>query len=285
MTKITTFPPQVFSLMGQREYQQDSCYPVNDETNPNFFIVCDGVGGSERGELASQTVTAEMAAVLDNVDWDLPFTPEHLGEALAMVYKALDSKASGIDTATTLTLLCFHAGGCLMAHIGDSRIYQFRPDEGIIFRTEDHSLVNRMVKSGKISPQEALTHPDRNVITRCMQPCDGKPHDRATVRTTNNVRKGDIFLLCSDGVTDEIDDDTLCDIILSDDSFDEKTDHLATLCEDASDNATAILIEVSEVCTDDEEIFDNTEEVSPEGEDVYEMSFWTRIKQIFKSNS
>ena len=152
--------------MGQRDYQQDSLFPNNEEAllQHHFFIVCDGVGGCEHGELASQTVTTRMAEILDNVDWEQEFTAEHFAEALAMTCHTLDQVAAGVDTATTLTLLCTHSTGCLMAHIGDSRIYQLRPGKGIVYRSEDHSLVNDMVRSGKITAQEALTHPDRNVI-------------------------------------------------------------------------------------------------------------------------
>lgn len=283
--QILTSPPSVFHLMGQRDYQQDSLFPNHEEAlmQHHFFIVCDGVGGCEHGELASQTVTTRMAEILDSVDWEQEFTTDHFAEALAMTCHTLDKVAAGVDTATTLTMLCMHANGCLMAHVGDSRIYQLRPGKGIVYRSEDHSLVNDMVRSGKITAQQALTHPDRNIITRCLQPVSGRTHDRATVRTTNDVRKGDIFLLCSDGVTDEIDDETLCDMLLDDESCEEKANHLSALCDDADDNATAILIEVSGVEGGTEPVYDTTQEVAPQGETVLKVPFWERIKRFWES--
>lgn len=278
---IHPLPPCAFHLIGQRDYQQDCLYPTNEEAidNQRFCLVCDGVGGSECGELASQIVSAEMTKLLSLVDWDSPFTPQHFKEILTITYKALDSRAKGIDTATTLALTCIHSEGCLMAHIGDSRIYQFRPGEGIVYKSEDHTLVNAMVRDGRISSKEALAHPDRDVITRCMQPLKRKAHDSATVRMTNNVKKGDLFLLCSDGVTDEIGDDTLCEILLSTESCKEKVNKLATLCDDARDNATAILMEVYDVTIEsDEMIFDTTTEVSPEDERIFKTNIWTRIR-------
>ena len=282
--RIQTFPPSAFTMRGQREYQQDALAYGDDDADGqhHFFIVCDGVGGSEHGELASQTVTWRMKELLDNVEWGKPFSSNDFAELLSLTYATLDMKASGKDTATTLVLLCFHQGGCLMAHIGDSRIYQLRPDAGIIYRSEDHSLVNDLMRRGKITPEEALSHPERHVITRCMQPSKGKMHDRATVRMTNDVRKGDLFLLCTDGVSDEIDDASLSEILLAPGSCGEKADRMAAFCEAASDNATAILVEVSEVVTGEkEQPYDFTNEVSPLGETVSNVSLWSRIKQLF----
>lgn len=283
--RILTSPPSVFHLMGQREYQQDSLFPKNEEAllQQHFFIVCDGVGGCEHGELASQTVTTRMAEILDNVDWEQEFTAEHFAEALAITCRTLDQVAAGVDTATTLTMLCTHSKGCLMAHIGDSRIYQLRPGKGIVYRSEDHSLVNDMVRSGKITAQEALTHPDRNIITRCLQPMGGRTHDRATVRMTNDVRKGDLFLLCSDGVTDEVDDVALCELLLAEDTCEAKANRLAALCDDADDNATAILIEVSDVEEATEPIYNTTQEVAPQGEMVLKTSIWSRIRRLWEN--
>ncbi len=282
---IQTSAPSAFHLMGQRDYQQDSLYPDIADAQPqhHFFIVCDGVGGSEHGELASQTVTVRLAEILNEVDWEQEFTTDHFAEALAMTCSTLDKEAAGIDTATTLTLLCLHSEGCLMAHIGDSRIYQLRPGVGVIYRSEDHSLVHDMVKSGKITAQQAANHPDRNIITRCLQPMRGRAHDRATVHTTNDVRKGDVFLLCSDGVTDEVSDDTLAELLLSADSIDEKANRLAALCDDADDNATAIIIGVEAVSEAPETVCSHTMEVAAQGEAVQSTSVWARIKNFWES--
>lgn len=282
--QILTFPPSVFSLMGQREYQQDALAygDVDAEGQQHFFIVCDGVGGSEHGELASQTVTRRMKELLNNVEWKMPFSNKDLAELLSLTNATLDMEADGIDTATTLSLLCFHQKGCMMAHIGDSRIYQLRPGEGIIYQSEDHSLVNDLVRKGEITPEAALSHPERNVITRCMKPSKGRMHDCATVKMTNNVMKGDLFLLCSDGVSDEIDNESLSEMLLAAGNCNEKADRMAAFCEDADDNATAILLEVSEVVKDEEEHpYDFTCEVSPLGESVVNVSLWSRIKHLF----
>ena len=282
--RILTFPPAAFCLMGQRDYQQDAfAFGEGDEEGQqHFFIVCDGVGGSEHGEIASQTVTKRMKELLDNVEWAMPFSNDDFAELLTLTYSTLDREANGIDTATTLALLCFHPKGCMMAHIGDSRIYQLRPGEGIVYRSEDHSLVNDLLRKGAITPDAALSHPDRNVITRCMRPTKGRMHDGATVKTTNNVMRGDIFLLCSDGVSDEIDDESLVEMLLARGSCSEKMNRMATFCDTADDNATAIILEVCDVEMDeDEQPYDFTNEVVPMEETTVNVSLWSRIKQLF----
>ena len=120
-------------------------------------------------------------------------------------YLAAHPEAVGM--ATTLTMLAFDdGGGVTVAHIGDSRVYQFR-DGRIVFRTEDHSLVHVWVKLGRITAEEASRHPQRHVITRAIQGSSA-PAEADVVRLTD-VRPGDRFLLCTDGVTDVITDDAL----------------------------------------------------------------------------
>ena len=103
--------------------------------------------------------------------------------------------------ATTLAMMVMTGRGVLVAHIGDSPILQLRPHEGTIFRTSDHSLVAEMVARGDITAEDALQHPQRNIITRCMFVPDRQRRiSQATVDMIADVRPGDVFLLCSDGV-------------------------------------------------------------------------------------
>ena len=97
------------------------------------------------------------------------------------------------------------------------------------------------------------------------------------------MRKGDLFLLCSDGVTDDVDDATLCELLLADDTCESKANRLAALCDDADDNATAILIEVSGVEDATEPIYDTIQEVAPQGETVLKTSVWSRIKRLWEN--
>lgn len=150
--------------------------------------------------------------------------------------------------ATTLAFAAMTSDGVFVAHIGDSRVYQIRPSVGIVFCTEDHSLVNALLKNEVITPEEAVSHPQRNVITRCMNvQRDRRNYYEATIDVVRDVKAGDIFLLCSDGVYDEAGNDVISELLSCDSSLKEKRDKLAERTSDSHDNNTAILIEIKSV--------------------------------------
>lgn len=239
--------------MGKRDNQEDSLYPRQPMSRPGqkFFVVCDGVGGSEDGELASSIVAAHIGKKLSKMNLNEVFNDEKMLEVLDDAYIALDNAATddNRDMGTTLTMLCFHAGGCVMAHIGDSRIYQIRPHQGIIYRSDDHSLVNQLLRAGHITAEEAINHPQSNVITRCMSPTfPDQRRSMATVYYTSDVREDDVFVLCSDGVLHCITDDELVQLLLDPAMSDsEKVAELARICVHSSDNNTAWVVRVDDV--------------------------------------
>lgn len=264
--KIILNQPYSFCQKGQRDYQEDARWPDADlpPLSQHFFIVCDGVGGCEKGDVASATVCSAMTEKLESVDFAKDFTPHEFSQVLDTAYDALDDKVdeSNSDMATTMVFVCFHAGGCTMAHIGDSRIYQYRKDEGIIYRSDDHSLANKMVHEGKLSPEEAESHPQSNIITRYMSPVeDDEERWEATMVTTDDVMPGDIFLLCTDGVSSCVTDNTMIEILDSKISNEDKTRQIAAECIYSSDNNTCFLIPVKEVGGRHSESLDITDDV------------------------
>lgn len=255
-----------FCQQGQRDYQEDSRYPNADSISgtQRFFVVCDGVGGCEKGEVASQTVCQAIGKVMAGTDFNSDFTNQHFHKVLDAAYNALDKIVNdeNRDMGTTMTFICFHAGGCTMAHIGDSRIYQIRPSEGIIYRSDDHSLVNSMVHNGMLTPDEADTHSERNVITRYMEAVEADQNRcMATVMRTEDVKAGDYFLLCTDGVLHCISDDELLDLLSGKESDEEKMLTLAEKSKDSEDNNTAWLISIQSVTqTEESDSDDDTTE-------------------------
>ena len=244
-----------FHQIGHREYQEDSRFPDVDATNQEqrFFVVCDGVGGCDKGEVASQTVCESIGKSMSRVDFEDDFTNEDFNRVLDAAYDALDAKrnSSNREMATTLTFVCFHGGGCTMAHIGDSRIYQIRPSEGILYRSDDHSMVNTMVHNGVLTPEQAINHPQGNVITRYMESVDyDQNRCMATVMRTVDLATGDYFIICSDGVLHSVTDDELVEILSSDASDEDKMRLIAHKSEDSEDNNTAYLVSIAEVYTD-----------------------------------
>lgn len=244
--------PYSFCQKGRRSNQEDARFPDDDSPQgvKPAFVVCDGVGGQDKGEIASRTVADAIGVYMDNVDLTEPFDASDFSNVLEYVYNRLN-KVMGRDNremATTMTFVCFHGNGVFCAHMGDSRIYHIRPGVGILYQSEDHSLVNALVHSGNITPEEAINHPQSNVITRCIGYVEkGAEKPSATTMQIEDVESGDYFFLCSDGVLHKVDDSKLYNILSSDISDKYKMEQFADLSKDSSDNNTAYLICVDKV--------------------------------------
>lgn len=246
--KIEIKEPQWYWQKGNRENQEDALYPTNyDERHP-FFVVCDGVGGNDCGEVASNLVCETFGEYLTTMfEKGGTLDVKTFENVLTLIWEKLyDNRKISQTMATTLAFAAMTSDGVFVAHIGDSRVYQIRPSEGIIFQTEDHSLVNELLKNKLITKEEAANHPKRNVITRCMNvQKDCRDYYEATINIIRNVEAGDIFLICSDGVYDEIDDKNIAGILSEGISLSEKREELAKRTVNSKDNNTAILIEIS----------------------------------------
>lgn len=252
--KITLHPPLGFSIQGERDYNEDSLYPNLDavEANPfrKLFLVCDGVGGASRGEVASQLACESFAHLLEpELKEDNPVIDETL---LADLLKATEERLSDYleanlearGMATTVTLLALHSGGVTVGHIGDSRVYQFR-EGSIIFQTKDHSFVQELLDEGLIDEERAKVHPKRNVISRALQGQE-KPTKIATTVLTD-IREGDYFLLCSDGVLEAWFNSSLSALFDEEDQ-EQLVQTLLKGCQERSkDNATAYVLRVKKV--------------------------------------
>jgi PPM family protein phosphatase len=168
---------------------------------PPLFAVADGMGGAQAGEIASKLAAAALAesdragVVGERGVADL------IQEANRRVFEraAEDPAASGMGTTVTVALV--EEGTVAIGHVGDSRAYLAR-DGKLEQLTDDHSLVNELMKSGKLSPEEAETHPQRSVITRAL----GTDPDVDVDTFTIDAQPGDVFLLCSDGLTSMVSD-------------------------------------------------------------------------------
>ena len=243
--------------LGQRQNQEDSLFPALGKSTPDdrLFVLCDGMGGHEKGEVASATVCETISStILSAWNPNEALSDELFLQALSAAYEALDAKDSGEERkmGTTLTFLCLHANGATVAHIGDSRVYQLRPASKksparIVFRTQDHSLVNDLVKIGEITEEEAKHHPQKNVITRAMQPCQ-EHRAKADIAHLTDIQPGDYFYMCSDGMLEEASDENILNIITKSNVTDEqKLEMLRQVTEDNKDNHTAHLIHIDKV--------------------------------------
>ena len=246
--------PYALNETGRRQNQEDSIFPAKEQadSSTHLFLVCDGMGGHENGEVASQTVCESFALFLKDVDPE-SFSEAIFEQALAYTYGELDKKdnlpESKSKMGTTLTLLHLSQKEAFMAHIGDSRIYHLRTSGGkaeIIYKTSDHSLVNELLRADMITEEEAENHPKKNVITRAVQP-NMEKRCKADVHRTTDVKAGDYFFLCSDGVVESLSDNKLIEILSQNIGDDEKIKEIYQLCNaHSSDNFSAYLIPVTE---------------------------------------
>ncbi len=245
--------PQGFNMLGQRGNQEDALFPSLDDATSSrrVFMVCDGMGGHEHGEVASRCVAETIGTLASAAgECTVEVMRKTFEVALDEAYRRLDALDAdgggrGRTMGTTLTFLAFCTDGVLVAHIGDSRVYQFRRGQGVVFRTRDHSLVEDLIAAGELTPDEARTHPRRNIITRAVQPHQESPA-RATFRVLTDVRRGDLFLLCSDGVTEQLEDAALSEILLDDATLEQRMQTLVEECQrrETRDNHTGYLLEV-----------------------------------------
>jgi len=194
------------SNTGRKRRHNEDAYVYD----PPLFAVADGMGGARAGEIASSIAAGALR--------DANLGPGHDSEgALVGLVQAAnrrvheralsDSTASGMGT--TMTVALFRPdGNVVIGHVGDSRAYLLR-EHSLEQLTEDHSLVAELVRRGELSPEQAEVHPQRSVITRAL----GTEPEVAVDAFTIAAREGDVFLLCSDGLTTMVDAATIADLV------------------------------------------------------------------------
>lgn len=208
-------------------------------------IVADGMGGHQAGDTASQ-ITIEM------VEDSLRSAAGRLGEEerealLVEAIRAANAKvfeiASGREhyrgMGTTVTVALADESSVLIGHIGDSRAYYINHEQ-FTQLTEDHTLVNELVKTGQLTPDEAAVHPRRNVVTRAL----GTEAEVDVDVTKRSWSPGDLLMLCSDGLTNKVPPEVLMRLLRSEDSLEEKSEKLVEYALEAGgdDNITVVLI-------------------------------------------
>lgn len=252
---IKLYPPQTIYELGQRKNQEDNIWPRmgNATVDSRVFILCDGMGGHEKGEVASSIVSRTMGEYLEaHADTSAVVSDETLLGAFEAACQTLDHADDGAlkKMGTTLCLLVFHGGGATAMHIGDSRIYHIRPSEQrVIYQSRDHSLVYDLYQAGEISYYEMRTSPQKNIITRAIQPGKDNRVDPAIVHITD-IRSDDYFYICSDGMLEQMNNSDLCHLLSSPGTDGGKRDRLVKATENNRDNHSAWLIHIKDVETD-----------------------------------
>ena len=219
-----------------RPINEDSYYAPAD--GERFCAVADGMGGHNAGEVASamaiQVFSEEMRRTEDITAGALHTAVARANEAV--YHKALEN-AGMSGMGTTFSALAEQGETAYLAHVGDSRIYLVRRG-AILQLTTDHTLVEEMVQKGLITPREARVHPKRNIITRALGTEETVQIDIVQMGT----RPGDAFFLCSDGMTNYVDEREILRTAMSERDWPEKLRHLVSIALEngGADNITAL---------------------------------------------
>jgi serine/threonine protein phosphatase PrpC len=171
---------------------------------PPLFAVADGMGGAQAGELASSLAAAALKDSQEPGGGGEERVDELIQQANRRVYERQSQDAAASGMGTTMTVALVEDGQVAIGHVGDSRAYLIRGGS-LEQLTEDHSLVAELVRSGRLSPEEAEGHPQRSVITRALGTDPDVDVDTFSIET----KPGDLFLICSDGLTSMVDDETI----------------------------------------------------------------------------
>jgi PPM family protein phosphatase len=226
---------------GKRRLRNEDAYVAE----PPLFAIADGMGGAQAGEIASQLAAAAIAEAARGIHGE-DGVAELVRAANARVYRRAveDPAAAGMGTTVTVAVVDAEESSVTIGHVGDSRAYRIRGD-ALEQLTADHSLVAELVRTGRLTPEQAADHPHRSVITRAVGTEPSVDVDTFTLE----VLAGDLYLLCSDGLTDMIDD---AEILAQTEAGERRPDAVAQLLVDAanraggSDNITVIAFEVVE---------------------------------------
>ena len=208
---------------------------------PPFFAVADGMGGAKAGEVASAMATEGFEGERDSGEPAEVQLARILREANRRIYDLAVADESHRGMGTTLTAAKVTGDEISLGHVGDSRAYRIRDGE-LEQLTKDHSLVAELERSGQITAEAAEHHPQRSIITRALGPEPDVEVDTYTLAG----RDGDLFLLCSDGLTSMISDEEIGSILRSAESLDAAADALVRAANQSGgrDNITVVLFRV-----------------------------------------
>lgn len=239
----------------KRDHNEDNLVLVPEH---QIYVVADGMGGHSSGEVASRIAVDTLADFFrqtgedDEVTWPykedkgLSYEENRLSQSVKLanlrIYEKSLTHAKYKQMGTTVVALLFHEGRASVAHVGDSRIYLYRSG-GLEQLTEDHSLLNDYKKIANLTKEEEANFPHKNIIVRALGMKDTVIVDVRTVEP----RDGDIFLLCSDGLTGEVTDEEMAEILTEcEGKLESAVERLIqTACDHGGkDNVTAVLVQV-----------------------------------------
>ena len=224
----------------QRNANEDALFEAGGAA---LFAVADGMGGARAGEVAAKAAVDEVAGLKDTDAVGERSLAEVVEQANRRIHELSVGDESLAGMGTTMTAIAVGDDEVAIAHVGDSRAYRLRDSE-LERLTHDHSLVDEMVRAGRLTPEEAEVHPQRSIITRALGPEPEVEVERMTYR----ARSGDVYLICSDGLTTMVPEDAIAAILRARSSLKQAGDELVRAANEAGgrDNITVVLFRLGE---------------------------------------
>lgn len=239
----------VCSDIGKTRTVNQDLYYYSEFKELPLYVVADGMGGHNGGETASylavKTITEMVKVSKDDIINNEIQVPKFLSNMFDNANKTIFDEGNankGLQgMGTTLTAMCFIDKSVVIGHVGDSRAYLFKEDK-IVQLTKDHSLVAELVRNGSISEDEAKEHPQRHIITRAV----GTDVDLKYDMFEREVESGDVYLLCSDGLTNMLSDQEISNVIKEINDPQEVCERLVNMANQSGgdDNITVLIVKI-----------------------------------------
>ena len=224
----------------QRSANEDAVFETGGTP---LFAVADGMGGARAGEVAAKAAVEEVAGLKDSDGVGERSLAKVVEQANRRIHELSVGDESLAGLGTTMTAIAVGDDEVAIAHVGDSRAYRLRDGE-LERLTHDHSLVDEMVRAGRLTPEEAEVHPQRSIITRAL----GPEHEVEVERITYRARGGDVYLICSYGLTTMVQEDGIAAILRARSSLKQAGEELVRAANEAGgrDNITVVLFRLGE---------------------------------------
>ncbi|MGO5290893.1 Stp1/IreP family PP2C-type Ser/Thr phosphatase [Porcincola sp. LCP21S3_C12] len=232
----------------KRNSNQDFVYASDQKVGrlPSLLIVADGMGGHAAGDLASRVCVETLVSSIEGSGQTetIPILAEAVQKANRAVLKKAAEKPEYAGMGTTIVAAVIDGNTLYVANVGDSRLYLI-DDDRIDQITLDHSLVAEMVRSGRISPEQMRNHPEKNIITRAVGGEENVEADFFDV----GLHKGDVVLLCSDGLTNMVEDEQIFRIIRREKTLRDAGQKLISAANSAGgrDNISVVLARLTDL--------------------------------------
>lgn len=230
----------------RRKSNQDYTATFTNQKNQLLALLADGMGGHQAGDIASRQAVEEIgiaweATTIDDSEKAVQWFLQHIQQTNQRIFEKGQSQPTLSGMGTTLEVVTLLNNHLALAHVGDSRIYLFR-EQRLIALTEDHSLVNALLKSGEITQEMAENHPRKNIITRSL----GMPGSLEVDVAIHKIEDHDQLLLCSDGLTNMVSEPKITQILLEAASLQDASQRLIdeANAKGGLDNITVLLIDV-----------------------------------------